>query len=1206
MRNALFLTVLCWPLSGAITNVRVLGTTSTQAILGYTAPDGAGCSLEVSESESYSLPVPDADPQIFTGADHDDRAGSLVNGRNRVFVVGKRAAEKGDVDGQPRSRFGYYVSRALQAYTMHYFRISCGADRATGSFQTSNIPLGNAYPEPYPVDPAYPGQYAWPTLDYTTVANEAHADPRTGALIRRATGSKTYMRSSDITSLPRVGVFEDSGAWTLTGGNLPAQSANGAAPAKLSVAINTGALYTTGHIKPGYEGTDGYSSEVLQVDSVRFAVTAETTATGDNAVLYGCLSVDMVTCAHATPIPVAFTDPACATVGVGCTKNFGGTSIRLSAWLGKEIPTFDSTDLSQRAITATYNDGTGELTWNDGNYFSTAWTGGTRVWSGSTAVRLTSVGGPKSASAAPGLGLGSPVTLTGYGLGILLWKKPSTTGTVTVRNVTADAGLSYSFSIFDSANWVFCSPATVQYSGEDGYHCLLPNPANGAVVAWIGRRSGTTNILGELAIPAKSGADGWQQKWLTSPVLWAPANGDVFHTLTSDSGGNSLILKGTYTGDNSPSTYGVANSITTGASYFFVPNPANYTNVTPQSGAYSLPNLIAAVEPRYSPAPFWTTAVSHDTVMYLASGTKDSAPGSWTVVYDTAITPGPGSNPVKAVAHTALSAMPLRWCAEHTLNEAGPGWMSFGVYTATAGTDPGGQFATTLVSDNDGTITVSAQPLFDAVRAGDVLMIGSEYMSVVSVNGLTWTVTRPIYGSTKVIHGGGATVQMVCGGDVPHAGAMKGFGRVWWNWAADPTAANAGGDTLLVDYYESGHGTYSLGAFTLVASGKYSIRQGTPALWHDSAADFYSGFSPVFAGAAAYYDGGIESHVLRTQVTAKGGERSWVMDGHQFQGTEAGTVQSPLALHSGQLYKISRALPARRLATIASCGSHPLLDVSGPADCSATPGDPHCVGDSSASAYRYCVPNAVNECHDGAAVGEVWANCPGITFTSHTCYGGNDKDSEIEPNGEAVRDICVFEGRGSSGVMLDQTGVDRGHLGTSWRAITSAFARYRRQAARTYDAGGWSMPGGEWAMVLTRWAQGWRNDLFLAKIPAWPAADSSNRGTFFPLPAQRGLVPPGTNDVIAEFGYDPNFYCTSRQEVCIAHGAGPVTEATPFHFAQSDRTNGMWDGSGLACASGCTLTIPALPQRVVYYRLSYRAADGTVLLTTSTQAATTP
>jgi hypothetical protein len=93
------------------------------------------------------------------------------------------------------------------------------------------------------------------------------------------------------------------------------------------------------------------------------------------------------------------------------------------------------------------------------------------------------------------------------------------------------------------------------------------------------------------------------------------------------------------------------------------------------------------------------------------------------------------------------------------------------------------------------------------------------------------------------------------------------------------------------------------------------------------------------------------------------------------------------------------------------------------------------------------------------------------------------------------------------------------------------------------------------------------------------------------------------NDAIVEFGYAENgdpgsFYCTSRRESCVAV-SGAVSPSIPFSYEQSETY------SGAACSAGCTVAIPALSQRVLYYRWKYRNALGQVI-TDPIQAVVTP
>ena len=185
------------------------------------APDANPCSVEVSESPSYRPLAHDVDPVLFAGADQDNRDGT-TNGLQRVYVAGKRRAEKG-TDGR-------WYSRALQAFTTHYFRITCGASQATGTFLTANIALGNTYDDTIPADPAVSarpyfsstGSYAWPEFlswnnQDPSARPETVIDPQTGMLLKRL----ALPQDQPINYLPGTGdhyfysIFDPDGAWNM-------------------------------------------------------------------------------------------------------------------------------------------------------------------------------------------------------------------------------------------------------------------------------------------------------------------------------------------------------------------------------------------------------------------------------------------------------------------------------------------------------------------------------------------------------------------------------------------------------------------------------------------------------------------------------------------------------------------------------------------------------------------------------------------------------------------------------------------------------------------------------------------------------------------------------------------------------------------------------------------------------------------------------
>ncbi len=163
--------------------MRVAGTTATQAVVTYTAPNASACSLAVSEkADAKGNPqtplIHDVDTILFPGADQDSRAGNVVSGPLRTFVIGKRAAAIG-ADGR-------YYSRALETNTTYAAKIVCGADTALFNFKTANVPLGIGYTDPWPSDPAAPGAWITPSSP-GSVVNEQFIEPQTGVRLQRVT-----------------------------------------------------------------------------------------------------------------------------------------------------------------------------------------------------------------------------------------------------------------------------------------------------------------------------------------------------------------------------------------------------------------------------------------------------------------------------------------------------------------------------------------------------------------------------------------------------------------------------------------------------------------------------------------------------------------------------------------------------------------------------------------------------------------------------------------------------------------------------------------------------------------------------------------------------------------------------------------------------------------------------------------------------------
>jgi hypothetical protein len=159
-------------------DLQAVRATAQQIVISYTAPAGAPCRIEVSESSSYSPLVHDVNGTLFPGSEYDlSRAGSHVNGDKRVVVIGKRAVE--------RATNGRRYSRSLQAVTPYYIRLSECGESATLSAGTRTIPF-NVMTDAAPAhsDEGMSGYYGFPSTNPTD-RSETIIDHLTGAPIRK-------------------------------------------------------------------------------------------------------------------------------------------------------------------------------------------------------------------------------------------------------------------------------------------------------------------------------------------------------------------------------------------------------------------------------------------------------------------------------------------------------------------------------------------------------------------------------------------------------------------------------------------------------------------------------------------------------------------------------------------------------------------------------------------------------------------------------------------------------------------------------------------------------------------------------------------------------------------------------------------------------------------------------------------------------------
>jgi len=1264
----LFVLSFC-PLQAQIQNVQVMGTTATQAVLSYTASSAAPCQVEVSTDSSYVPLVNDVRPALFSGSNMDNRDGAVTNGLTRIFIVGKRAAEM--------AADGNRYSRALQANTPHFFRITCGTDVATGTFQTTNISLGQAFNDPLPVDPANPGQYAWPTLSQTD-RTQSIIDPQTGVLIKRISlAGDRYCHQGNISCwpTPQTSNFAAAADPTSTWRNPNSALSNTDGGAAATIAGSQAPLFLDPNLII-YQG-GSHSSVMSSLNSVQITFNAwYGSGSGIDRQVDLALTVDRV---HAATNWVS--QPLAVCTGSGCTNGntytIGSTVPILASWISTPEPTFDITDaVGGRSGSANTN--ATMVTWTGGNYFNIHWVNGSQIVIGGTTYTISTVNDEQHLTLTASAGIHSGIAWQANNFGLLIRKHTTSADTLNVQW----AGITYDTSDFPSwdsagdeeAN-VNCSNALVAGpNGEMGFHCHV-----GGTLYWIGDTTGTVTRIGPTGFATHGGTDGYNQFIAYPGVFWDKNDGNSLYAATTDNEGNTIILKATYNGDNSD-----VGNLDHFARLPECGSPPCWTitNITPASQGKTLSQLLSAFSTDYAaftPGLIQITdeAANNFTIQIQQSGGPQNNGNGFTAVYSLSL-----QNVIAATP--SWKYWPNRWTGLHgPVNIDDPNYMILpleGHFGPWSGADSNGNGpyysrvtsgaittagqacpawdATSGIPQNQWptgnnclTITVDGEPCDPSPGPGepadggahcgnpnfyylqsaaprDFFCIvndpasrpvstnthgcgeyfnqtpndsnGVEFFRLLQKRGNTWTVQRGWYGNNATIpflaKNANAYVIMVptsCNINAQNS-AFCTLAIDYWNFTADPLGQNG---TSFIDMADRGAGHPVRRPGLEVASisgncpgidgqgnGCYNVRRAPlPNLF--TAPNYTVSENPSFNGISGEgQPNNVDGHPSYTQYPlATGLELSWFSDARPFLGDDnlTGNSSNPAQRVSGTLYKLSASqmnrFRPRQLPTLAACGVNPLLDVSGPA--SSITGNP-------SDNYKYCVANAAGECMPASSQGDVFVNCPLIStpYCSYMGVGGLNDD---------LRSICIGDNGGQT-QGLTQIGFATGDpLGNYSRVLTHALSRYY------WTDEFWNVkttPDGKWLLFRTPWADGVRHDTFLASIPPFSPADSINRTDFQLIPI--GVAPPsdlGVDNAVVEFGYNSNFFCTTRQDACMMGNQS----GTSYAFASETP-------AGMPCSGGCTISIPAISQRVLYYSVIYRDANNNVLLQTSPGVITTP
>ena len=516
---ALFLAGIL-PAFAQITSVTITPT-NTQVKFTYTSGTSAACTVEVSESPSYSPLVHDVDPTLFSGSNVDNRTGSGAtagaSGTSKVMIVGHRGN-----DGYAVDTNGNRSSRALQANTVHYWRINhdgnCGSGSASGTFTTTNITEGSVQIDPFLSDPNAPGVMPEPTFDWSHPDNGA-VDAITGMYVKMLTSPQVFWTLNNPTNYTTAMVSgainpSSSGPWTNPqgpaggSGNAVVTGDSGLTPAFYTIETHPGTTVITSQGAYDWTTNGGthYTDEGIDqlTANITYTCSGGTGCSGSNAVLQYCWSVNGLTCFY----PSAFTD---VVSGTNTTTLHTGDLINgIDTGLQSAI-----SKLGVGAFFAANYGGTADVasdlvtvTWTSGMEFP-AWLANGSILKIGTSYCLVSSLNPTGTSGSPtrntitlqsscsGLAQGAGQSWSAPNFGLLLRKKTNTTEHLNISAIT------YQESSSSGNNWgasgAFDLWANIPSHG--GFFASPGEVINAAALTWVNSATGHANFLGMMGIP---------------------------------------------------------------------------------------------------------------------------------------------------------------------------------------------------------------------------------------------------------------------------------------------------------------------------------------------------------------------------------------------------------------------------------------------------------------------------------------------------------------------------------------------------------------------------------------------------------------------------------------------------------------------------------------------------------------------------------
>jgi hypothetical protein len=1166
--------LLAFAITGAAQShdLRAVRATSQQILISYTAPAGAPCRIEVSESSSYSPLVHDVNGTLFPGSEYDlSRAGSHVNGDKRVVVIGKRAVE--------RATNGRRYSRSLQAVTPYYIRLSECGESATLSAGTRTIPF-NVMTDVAPAhsDEGMSGYYGFPSTNPTD-RSETIIDHLTGAPIRK------IQLPGDVTSTRTGTLGTPVGAnWTNPAGATGAGVAEYSGTAQEPLFIPN--MYAPGtHVGP-------YAFNVK--------MTAQITggAIGDDAKAQICIGT-------ATACESEWQD---VTIGAGLSLlTAGSTQDYSTAWMkNREFPVekflqsggaygflvrkkSTNPDHTLRIDTFSY---TIKLMWLGGS--------STSVYEYCSTKSVSDNGDGKT-----------------YALCAMYDRA---THNPMIYSIDVDSGEAHFIGPGSMQTSVNGSPQTRQMNAAVFDHS---NPRVFYDWAFVGN----TTRLYKCTIASTPGllSINWSGTLETQPPHFTCVN-------MTPSGYTITEQVAALHPDFSSEWASLANSSATNGWVIHMMQSGKIVLKTRVNQDYG--HWVAIYDPGAQRPAGCSGCVGRIVAATPMGASASPQPRKFCTLHS--ISPTPETDWIyMGLSRQGTSQNSAAWGGPWRIQVKKPGCDLVTQDCKLSASDTEFELIPQSGSYNwndpqpgateDANLPLEVGDLFIYTKTDNVQWVtGNEYMEVIAKNDVTHTIT--VRRGTNIltspwIAGSGwdsnSTITNTAQ-TLPEGAYLYGICRatavnydymgIWvWNFTADPLgktfvqpahngvgifppqpgiypASSGYASPNIIHFTNFGsHGVYAAGIrmqFTNRGCPNYNFggrnncyvsqtqsNKGINILNAPPDRTFLN--TPVFGGKQSD-EGAYESHVQRRQSQATGKDFDYVMDIRPLVGASVAQTNA-LVAGTTNVYRLSGVtLRRKHFATLALSGDRILTDISGPGSL---------IDDS--KSFTYCVALTSGECRPGSAVGDVYANSPMRNYSG--CTDGFPPDAyPVTTYG-----ICILD-RAPYTIGPVQTDISRSDYSGS-RARLLALHQLKPLVQSRYSV---SQPllNGKWALYLGE-DHGF-SGFNLVKASSLPENTSTDPLGFERVRVALGSAPAGTDNVVVDFGYaehgpSTEYWCTSRKESCVIAKA-KVQSAEPFQFASET-------ASGIPWSSGLVIEIPRIPGRVVFSRIRFRNAAGQVV-----------